>query len=110
MIIEVFGLGFSIFALSRVYLRFREGKLSLAMLSFWAVIWLSVVAFLLNPSFFNSFSKFWGIKRPLDFVFTLGLIIAYYMLFRIYILLEELRGQLAVVVSDIAIESEGKKD
>ncbi|MFH1055889.1 MAG: DUF2304 family protein [Candidatus Altiarchaeota archaeon] len=108
MIIEVLGLVFSAFALSRVFLRFREGKLSWSMLLLWSVAWLTVIAFLLSPSTFEPVSKVIGIQRPLDLMLVGGVILSYYLTFRIYVFLEELRSDVAEVVREISLRKERK--
>lgn len=108
MLIEIFGLIFSLFSISRVILRFREGKLSWGMMILWCIVWLSVVAFLLSPDRFDFVSKAIGIQRPLDFMFIIGLLLAYYLTFRMYIYIEELRSDIATVVREVALIG-GKK-
>ena len=106
MIIELFGILFSLFALSRVILRFREGRLSWGMMFVWSIAWLSIVAFLLSPKSFESISKTIGIQRPLDFMFIVGLVFSYYLVFRIYIYVEEIRSDIAKVVREVAVDRE----
>jgi hypothetical protein len=108
MIIEVLGLGFSLFALSRVYLRFREGRISWGMMAVWSMVWLTSIAFILSPQSFGGFSSAIGVQRPLDLMFIGALIIAYYMTFRVYVYVEEIRSDMAQVVREVALR-EGEK-
>ena len=103
MYIELLGLVFSLFALSRVFLRFREGRLSWGMMIVWSLIWISVIAFIISPDRFETVSRAIGMQRPLDFVFVVGLIIAYYLIFRLYIYLEELRSDMGKVVREVGL-------
>ncbi|HHQ44521.1 MAG TPA: DUF2304 family protein [Candidatus Altiarchaeales archaeon] len=109
MIIQAFGFLFALFALSRVYFRFREGKMARGMFFVWACVWSAVLAFLAYPSGFESFSKAVGIQRPLDFMFIFGLILVYYLNFRIYIKLEDVRSDMAVLVREFGMERERRK-
>jgi hypothetical protein len=109
MLIEVLGLVFSFFALSRVILRFREGRLSWGMMAVWSIAWVSVMAFLISPESFAPVSRAIGIQRPLDFMLIVGLLMSYYLTFRIYIFLGELRSDLAKVVREVALDRQGKK-
>jgi len=104
MFVEVLGILFSVFALSRVILRFREGRLSWGMMLLWSIAWLSVIAFVLTPTSFEALSKAIGIQRPLDFMLIAGVLLAYYLTFRVYIYLEELRSDLGKVVREVALE------
>jgi hypothetical protein len=112
MIIEVVGVGFSVFALSRVVLRFREGRMSWGMMAVWSLAWLSVIAFVLSPARFEVVSKAIGIQRPLDLMLIVGLVLAYYLLFRMYVYIEELRADMAKAVREMAlaeVKGKGKK-
>lgn len=104
MLIELVGTCFSIFALSRVLLRFREGRISWGMMAVWSLAWLSVIAFILSPSMFGGLSRAIGIQRPLDFMLVVSLLLSYYLMFRMYIYLEEIRQDLARVVRENALD------
>ena len=108
-LIQIFGFGFSLFALSRVYLRFREGRMSWGMMLMWSLTWVSIIVFTLSPASFESISKALGIQRPVDFMLIVGLIVSYYLTFRIYVYLEELRSEMAKVVREVALDRKGKK-
>lgn len=106
MIIGVLGVGFSVFALSRVFLRFREGKVSPAMLGVWVIIWVTVIAFIASPESFSPVSKGLGIQRPLDFMLIGAVVMSYYLLFRIYIKLEDIRSDMAKLSRHIALKKD----
>ena len=106
MIIEVFGVLFSVFALSRVFLRFREGRVSWGMMMIWSIAWLSIIAFILSPKSFEPISKAIGIQRPLDFMLIVGLMLSYYLTFRLYIYVEELHSDMAKVVREVALKKD----
>ena len=99
---------FALFALSRALLGFRSGKLSLAMLLLWVLVWVSVIVFLLFPDVFTFLTRFFGMERPLDFMVVVGVIGAYYLVFRIYVYLEDIRSDMAKVVREVSIEREKK--
>ena len=109
MLIEVFGVAFSLFALSRVVLRFREGRLSWGMMAVWSIAWISVIVFVLSPESLTPISHTIGIQAPLDLMLIVGLLMSYYLTFRVYIFLGELRSDLAKVVREIALLRQGKK-
>ncbi|MBD3387372.1 MAG: DUF2304 family protein [Candidatus Altiarchaeales archaeon] len=106
--IMALGIFFSAFALSRVVLRFREGRLSWGMMLVWSFAWLSIIAFLLFQNTFTSLSNAIGVDRPLDFMLIVGVMLSYYLTFRIYIYIEELKSDLAEVVREVAIKKEEK--
>jgi hypothetical protein len=104
LIAEVAGAAFAAFALSRVVLRFREGRISWGMMLVWSLTWLGVIAFIVSPSSFEGFSKAVGIQRPLDLMLIAGVVLSYYLVFRIYIYLEELRSDFARMVREVALK------
>jgi len=108
VLIEVLGVGFSLFALSRVILRFREGRLSWGMMLVWSVAWLSVIAFILAPTSFEPVSRAIGIQRPLDFMLIVGLVLSYYLIFRMYVYIGEIHSDIGKVVREVALMDGGK--
>ncbi|MBU0761876.1 MAG: DUF2304 family protein, partial [Candidatus Altiarchaeota archaeon] len=108
MLIQVLGLVFSLFALSRVILRFREGKIQPTMFLLWVFVWVSTLVFVVSPESFTSISNLIGIQRPLDAAFVVGLVISYYLVFRLYILFEDMRSDLAKLVREIALQEKKK--
>ena len=109
MLIEVLGLAFSLFALSRAVLRFREGRLSWGMLIVWSIAWISVIVFIVSPDKLEPLSKAIGIQRPLDLMLIVGVVLSYYLIFRVYIYLEELRYDMGKVVREVALDKDGKR-
>lgn len=110
MIIQLAATGFSIFALAVTHKRFREGKLSQQMLILWSVMWLGIIVFVLAPDKFSSLSAAIGIKRPLDFMLTAGLVLVAYLNFRLYIHMEDMRKNLAVITRQAALLEEKTRD
>jgi hypothetical protein len=103
VIINVLGALAVLFAASRVFLRFREGKVSSAMFVVWTMIWVSALAFIISPTSFDSFSKLIGIQRPLDLALVAALIVSFYLVFRIHIFLEDIRLDVARLAREIAL-------
>jgi len=108
LVLVVF-LVFAFFALSRAFLGFRSGKLSFPMFLLWVVVWVSVILFLLFPDVLAVVTSFVGMERPLDFMIVVGILGAYYLVFRIYVYLEDIRSDLAGIVREISIERSEKK-
>ncbi|MFH1403784.1 MAG: DUF2304 family protein [Candidatus Altiarchaeota archaeon] len=104
------GILFSLFALSRVFLRLRDGRISPGMFLFWTISWVTVILFLLFTDQFEVLSKAVGIDRPLDFILVVSVLGAYYLTFRVYVYLEELRVDLAKIVRELAISREKEGD
>jgi len=109
MLIEVLGVGFSLFALSRVFLRYREGKFSTTMLIVWSMAWLAVIAFIVSLDIFEFMSRAAGIERPLDLMLPVAVLLSYYLIFRLYIHMEDMKTDMAKLARAFALK-EMEKD
>ncbi|MFC2162283.1 DUF2304 family protein [Candidatus Altiarchaeota archaeon] len=108
-LLAIGGVVFSMFALSRVFLRLREGRISRGMFMIWTIAWFTVIAFLLFPERFEIISSSVGMGRPLDFIIVVSVLASYYLTFRVYVYVEELRQDLALIVRETALMNEDKK-
>lgn len=100
-IIAIF-LGFLAIILSVI--RFRDGKMSLGMLLAWVIIWLFVIFFSIYPNTTNYLASFTGIGRGLDFALILGLLLCFYMIFKMYNKIETVEEELTDLVRELAIQ------
>lgn len=100
---------FVAFALSRVILRFREGKISfLAMLS-WFFLWLAVETIIWLPEASTAIARILGIGRGADLIIYGSLVTLFYLVFRIYVKLEDIERQITTLVRKIALEKKRLK-
>ena len=101
-------IGVLIGVLGTIYtlLRFREGKMSLGMLLVWSAIWIIIILISLFPAETGAFAPLLGIGRGLDLVFILGLIGCYYLIFRIYNMIENVEQEITHLVREIALQRE----
>lgn len=93
-------------------LRFRDGKMSIGMLLIWVLIWLVVIIISLYPNLTNYFAIYSGIGRGLDFVLILGLLMSFYLIFKMYNKIEIIEEELTDLVMELAIQRKdsGMKD
>ncbi|MEG3224061.1 MAG: hypothetical protein BME94_00695 [Methanobacteriales archaeon Met13] len=85
-------------------IRFREGKLSLGMLTLWGGVWIIIILVSLNPDATSSIALATGIGRGLDVILILGLIGCYYLLFKIYNMMENMEEEINHLVREMALE------
>lgn len=97
---------FALFALSRVYLRFQERKLSSFAFVFWVGVWFAGVTAIFFPELTSNIAEFLGIGRGVDVIVYASIVIIFYLLFRIYIKIEDTQRQITEVVRKAAIEKE----
>lgn len=104
------GIFLGIFAIILSILRFREGKVTLNMLALWIFIWVMIIIFSIYPGLTSYFSSLTGIGRGLDFILIIGLIGCYYLIFRLYTMLESIEKEITQLVRELALDRENEKD
>jgi hypothetical protein len=86
-------------------LRFRDGKMSLGMFLLWVIIWVIVIIISLYPNDTNYLASYTGIGRGLDFVLILGILISFYLIFKMYNKIETIEEELTDLIREIAIQN-----
>ena len=86
-------------------LRFRDGKMSLGMLIVWILIWLVIIIISIYPNLTDYLAIYSGIGRGLDFVLILGLLVSFYLIFRMYNKIENIEEELTDLVRELAIQN-----
>jgi hypothetical protein len=95
----------SIIVLILSILRFRDGKMSLGMLMVWIVIWLIIIIISIYPNDTNYLASYTGIGRGLDFVLIIGLILSFYLIFKMYNKIEVIEEELTDLIRELAIQN-----
>jgi len=106
--IQILLLVFLLFAISRVYLRAREGALRFGEILFWASIFALAIVGVVDPKFTNFLAVQLGIGRGVDLVLYLSIVLLFYLIFRTNVMLEDTRHEITKLVRKIALEE--KKD
>ena len=86
-------------------LQFRDGKMSIGMLLLWILIWLIVIIVSLYPNDTNYLASYTGIGRGLDFVLILGILLSFYLIFKMYNKIEDIEEELTDLIREIAIQN-----
>lgn len=94
---------FILFAISRVILRLREKVLSTQAAFFWLVIWLGAFAMILLPATTTQIASLFGVGRGVDVILYLALALMFYLIFRGYVMIEDLRHDITAIVRQLAI-------
>src|SRR3972149_1377234 len=106
--IQIILLAIIIFAISRVYLRFREGVLSRQATFFWLFIWISGLIGVSLPQTTTRIAELFGVGRGVDIIVYISLALLFYLVFRIYVMIEDLRHQITYLVREIALSGSSK--
>lgn len=109
---QIFLLIFLIFALSRVFLRFKDGDLLFPGFFFWSFLFGSATIIVLIPGITGELANFIGIGRGVDAVIYVSIVTLFYLVFRLYVYLQDIKYEITELVKKIAlkeIERENEK-
>lgn len=104
LLIQVLLSIFLLFALSRVMLRFWDKQISPKEFFFWAIVFAAAILITFFPNKTSDLANFLGIGRGADLITYASIAILFYLVFRIYVYLEDLRHQITEVVRKIALK------
>lgn len=109
-ITQIFLSIFLLFALSRVILRFRDGTLPLFGFFFWSSLFGLATIMVLFPGITSNIAQTMGIGRGADVIIYLSITILFYLVFRLYIYLEDIKHNLTELVQKLALKKNEKKN
>ncbi len=102
--IQIVLLAFIIFAISRVILRVKEKVLSTQSALFWLLIWLAALIGILLPATTTRIAGIFGVGRGVDVIVYISLALLFYLVFRIYVMIEDIRHEITILVRQIALQ------
>lgn len=95
---------FALFAISRTYKQFMSGKLTLAWLFVWVVFWVGTGTVAALPQTTDIVARFVGVGRGADFIVYIAIIGLFYLVFRLFVKIEDLEREITHLVRKLAIE------
>lgn len=101
---------FLVFALSRVILRFRGGNVSIIGLVFWTFIFGSAITLVLFPFLSIDVAKKIGVGRGVDAVIYSSIILLFYLVFRLYVYIQDLRQEISKLIEKLALKDSKNHD
>ena len=107
--IQIVLLIFVIFFLSRVYLRYREKVISTRTALFWIMIWISALIGVVLPGTTTKIASFFSVGRGVDAIMYIALSVLFYLVFRIYVTIEDLRREITTIVRNVALKNIERK-
>lgn len=107
MVVQLLITAFVLFAISRVWLRFNDGSISLVSSFFWSLIWVGLGIVVWEPSITTSIADLIGVGRGADALVYISIVILFYGLFRVYVKLEFIEHEITSLVRNNALK-EGK--
>jgi hypothetical protein len=103
MLLRILGGFFLVFVISRVVLRWRDRSLLPRELIFWVFVFGGILTVLLVPALSGRLARFFGITRGADLVVYGSVVLLYYLVFRMYVSLENITYKLTLLVREIAL-------
>lgn len=95
---------FILFALSRVFLQFKNGGVSLIGLIFWTVLFGSAIIFTVFPILTSDIARSIGIGRGVDVIVYTSIVILFYLVFRLYVYIQDLKREITDLVNKLALK------
>ncbi|HPI67532.1 MAG TPA: DUF2304 family protein [bacterium] len=108
MLIQILISLFALFSLSRLFIKMRQSGSKLSASLLWFIFWLAVGIIVWIPSFTTTVANFLGIGRGADLVLYLGLIIVFYLIFKIYARLEKIEKNITTLVREITLKDKNQ--
>ncbi|AAB99600.1 conserved hypothetical protein [Methanocaldococcus jannaschii DSM 2661] len=102
-LIQIVGVIFALFALSRVVLQLKRRSISFNEGLFWIFVWGFVVIFLVFPEFFGYVAEVLGVGRGVDALIYISIVVLFYLIYRLYAKINNLERQITHIVREIAI-------
>ena len=103
ILVQVLGGFILLFAISRVVLRWRDRSLSVRGLIFWVFVFGGILVVLLVPGVSMNLARFLGIGRGSDVIVYGSVVLLFYLVFRIYVALENFEHKLTMLIREIAL-------
>jgi small membrane protein len=108
-LIEVVAVIFALFALSRVILRLKDGNLTRREFVFWMLVWIILGVIVFVPNTVTAVAHWFGIQQGMNLVVTISIMLLFYMLFRLYVKVENTEQEITKLVRQISLEKKKRK-
>ncbi|MDR2545293.1 MAG: DUF2304 family protein [Methanobrevibacter sp.] len=93
----------TIFFVLKIY---NNGRISLKTTVLWVCLWIMLFVISLSPDSTTFLANRLGIGRGLDLLIIIGILGTYYLIFRLYLKIENINQNINKLVTEIAIHNE----
>jgi len=100
--IQIIILLFALFALSRVLLKIKKEKTSWKKQILWVFVWSTLILFDLWPITSTYFASLFKVSSGTNFLLYISIIILFYLIYRLYIKIEQLDQSTTKLVRELA--------
>ena len=95
---------FVLFAISRAYLRYRDGSINFLGFISWVIVWVAVTFFAWWPKFSDLIAHSIGVGRGVDALVYISIVALFYGMFRIYIKIQFIEHEITSLVRNLALK------
>jgi small membrane protein len=107
-IVQIFAFVFVTFAVSRALLRAKDKKITIFELFLWLGIWGGLILVVFFPGITSYIADIVGIGRGIDVIVYTSIGLLFYMIFRLYVKLEDSEREITQLVREIALMKKKK--
>ena len=75
---------------------------------FWFLIWGAALVGISLPATTTKIAQIFGVGRGVDIIVYISLVLLFYLVFRIYVIIEDLRHEVTSIVREIALSNSPK--
>ena len=102
--IQLLLIAFVLFALAKVIQKYTQRGMPVLQFVSWVLIWVAAAIIISFPDTTSFLAHILGIGRGADLILYTGLLIAFYLIFRIHLTLDRLEQEITEVIRAIALE------
>mgnify|MGYP001612476325 FL=1 len=102
--IQVLIIVFALFAITRTILQFKRGAVTRTWLLFWILFWLVAGIVAALPQTADAVARIVGVGRGADVVIYASLIAIFYLIFRLYVKIEQVESEITRLVRKLSLD------
>jgi len=104
---QLFLLSLGLLVMGVVVLRYRQRKINLVVFLLWFLLWSGIEVVILFPKSTIEVAHLIGIGRGTDLALYLSVMLILYLLFRMYVRLEQINQEITHIVRAVALREAG---
>jgi hypothetical protein len=104
MFLKLISIAFLLFAITRVWLRYRDGSIGMFGAFGWGGLWLLISGVVWLPNLTTTLARIVGVGRGADAMIYASIITLFYAVFRLYVKSEYLSHQITHLVRALSIK------
>lgn len=105
MLIQILIILFSLFALSRLFSKFKNKEVSNKELFLWSCFWFLVIGATIWFRQTDIIANFVGVEKGADLAVYLSIVFLFYLMFKIIVKIDKIEKEITVIVRELAIKN-----